>query len=229
MVDYQAKYESLLRNVLRDLNSEVLTAQERAEKNAEASSVYCTALKERLLKREAELEERKKELAALTEELSCTKSQLAEARAKLEIYAEKEAEKVTEKDKLPKAVGKESEQPIDADSTCMSSDGHVTNSAVLDFLSGLSAVSVSRCVQGSSTTTFNCQVTDGSLAGHTFTLTLDTESGEFTYDPVQTSPTLSSNSPLVETTCFPDFMQSRFLLNLLTATFMHSSSSSSPS
>lgn len=35
MVDYQAKYESLLRNVLSDLNSEVLTAQGRAEKNAE--------------------------------------------------------------------------------------------------------------------------------------------------------------------------------------------------
>ena len=35
MVDYQAKYESLLRSVLSDLNSEVLTAQGRAEKNAE--------------------------------------------------------------------------------------------------------------------------------------------------------------------------------------------------
>jgi hypothetical protein len=35
MVDYQAKYESLLRNVLGDLNSEVLTAQGRAEKNRE--------------------------------------------------------------------------------------------------------------------------------------------------------------------------------------------------
>ena len=37
MVDYQAKYESLLRNVLSDLNSEVLTAQSRAEKNAEGT------------------------------------------------------------------------------------------------------------------------------------------------------------------------------------------------
>ena len=35
MVDYQAKYESLLRNVLSDLNSEVIAAQGRAEKNAE--------------------------------------------------------------------------------------------------------------------------------------------------------------------------------------------------
>ena len=35
MVDYQTKYESLLRNVLTDLNTDVLTAQARAEKNAE--------------------------------------------------------------------------------------------------------------------------------------------------------------------------------------------------
>ena len=37
-MDYQAKYESLLRNVLSDLSSEVLTAQARAEKNAEGES-----------------------------------------------------------------------------------------------------------------------------------------------------------------------------------------------
>lgn len=40
MVDYQAKYESLLRSVLSDLNSEVLTAQGRAEKNAEGEKSW---------------------------------------------------------------------------------------------------------------------------------------------------------------------------------------------
>lgn len=35
MVDYKAKYEFLVRNVLKDLESKVLVAQERAEKNAE--------------------------------------------------------------------------------------------------------------------------------------------------------------------------------------------------
>ena len=47
----------------------------------------------------------------------------------------------------------------------MSGDGHVTNSVVLEFLSGLSGLTISRCVQGSATTVFHCQVNDGSLAG----------------------------------------------------------------
>ena len=49
-----------------------------------------------------ELEESRSELAALREKLSCTQTQLAEARGKLEVYAERE--------KLPKPVGRESEQ-----------------------------------------------------------------------------------------------------------------------
>ena len=122
MVDYQAKYESLLRNVLSDLNTEVLTAQARAEKNAEgdtyryfsaifspsvcfyhaASAAYCTELKTRLREWEREVEASRKEVTALREELTCAHSQLAEARAKLEIYAERE--------KLPKAIGREHEQ-----------------------------------------------------------------------------------------------------------------------
>ena len=39
-MDYQAKYESLLRNVLSDLNTEVLAAQSRAEKNAEGENNF---------------------------------------------------------------------------------------------------------------------------------------------------------------------------------------------
>ena len=35
MVDYKAKYEFLVRNVLSDLESKVLEAQDRAEKNAD--------------------------------------------------------------------------------------------------------------------------------------------------------------------------------------------------
>ena len=116
MVDYQAKYEFLLRNVLSDLNTEVLVAQGRAEKNAEgenlfhthsdsilspqhtASSVYCTELKERLRESEQELEEARNKLAVLDQELRSTQSQLAEARQKLEVYVERE-----------KTVGRETE------------------------------------------------------------------------------------------------------------------------
>ena len=55
----------------------------------------------------------------------------------------------------------------------MSGDGHVTNTAVLEFLTGLTGVSVSRCVHGSGTTIFHCQVTDGSLTGNFFTKIFD--------------------------------------------------------
>ena len=47
----------------------------------------------------------------------------------------------------------------------MSGDGHVTKSAVLQFLSGLAGVSVSRCVHTPATTVFHCEVTDGTLSG----------------------------------------------------------------
>lgn len=133
-------------------------------------------------------------------------------------------------------------QPIAADSTCMSGDGHVTNSAVLEFLSGLSGLSVSRCTHSSDTTVFTCEVTDGVLTGeliqvpvsditvhtsllfplgHTFSLTLDSLCGEFTYQPLQSSPSVPAGSVLADVTCFPDYMQSRFLLNLLNTTFTH--------
>ena len=56
-------------------------------------------------------------------------------------------------------------QPIAADSTCMSGDGHVTSSVVLEFLSGLAGLSVSRCQQSSSGIVFHCEVIDGSLTG----------------------------------------------------------------
>lgn len=140
-------------------------------------------------------------------------------------------------------------QPIAADSTCMSGDGHVTSSAVLEFLSGLSGLSVSRG-HGSDTTAFYCKVTDGALTGeqlpssleciasdyfslppslpplslppkgHVFSLTLDSLCSEFTYQPLQKSPSLPADSVLADTTCFPDYMQSRFLLNLLNTTFV---------
>ena len=60
-----------------------------------------------------------------------------------------------------------------------------------------------------------------------FTLTLDSKSGEFTYQPLQVdpvNPSLPPDSMLADTTCFPNYMQSRFLLNLLSATFIHPAS-----
>lgn len=212
MVDYQAKYESLLHNVLSDLNSEVLTAQGRAEKNAEASGAYCSELKERLREKERELEESRAKLLQLKQELS---SQLSEARGNLEFYV------VKDKPLVPNpTTRREIEQPIAADSTCMSGDCHVTNSVVMEFLGGLAGLSVSRCVHSSSSTTFHCEVTDGALNGHRFSLTLDSTSHEFTYHPLQLSPSVPPDSMLADTACFPDYMQSRFLLNLLNTTFI---------
>lgn len=123
----------------------------------------------------------------------------------------------------------------------MSGDGHVTNSAVLEFLSGLSGLSVSRCTHSPDTTVFTCEVTDGMLTGelvivsdilyisicllcpigHKFSLTLDSLAGEFTYQPILSSPSVPAGSVLADITCFPDYMQSRFLLNLLNTTFTH--------
>ena len=56
--------------------------------------------------------------------------------------------------------------------------------------------------------------------GHTFTLTVDSLSNEITYDPLQKSPIIPADSMLADTACFPDYMQSRFLLNLLNTTFI---------
>jgi hypothetical protein len=177
-----------------------------------ASSAYCSELKAKLQARERELEEGRAELVLLQEELRHTRSQLSEARSKLELYAEKE--------KLVEAAGREAEKPTAADSTCMSGDSHMTNSAVLEFLSRLAGLSVSRCEPGSDETVFHCKVTDGALTGHTFSLSVDSLSGEITYQPIQKSPLIPVDNVLADTACFPDYMQSRFLLNLLNTTFI---------
>ena len=67
-----------------------------------ASSAYCSELKAKLQARERELEEGRAELVLLQEELRHTRSQLSEARSKLELYAEKE--------KLVEAAGREAEK-----------------------------------------------------------------------------------------------------------------------
>ena len=66
------------------------------------STAYCTALKERLHERDRELDETRRQLDALREEHARAQTELVEARAKLEMYAERE--------KLPNAVGRDSEQ-----------------------------------------------------------------------------------------------------------------------
>ena len=119
----------------------------------------------------------------------------------------------------------------------------MTNSAVLEFLSRLAGLSVSRCEPGSDETVFHCKVTDGALTGdpraalavllswhsltvyvlpvgHTFSLSVDSLSGEITYQPIQKSPLIPVDNVLADTACFPDYMQSRFLLNLLNTTFI---------
>ena len=64
-----------------------------------------------------------------------------------------------------------------------------------------------------------CHLILSSCSGHTFTLTVDATNEEVTYQPLQPHPYLPANSFLADTICFPDHMQTRFLFNLMNATF----------
>ena len=55
--------------------------------------------------------------------------------------------------------------------------------------------------------------------GHTFTLTLNKEQWEYTYEPAESSTHLAPSSTFSSTMCFPDYMLSRFLTNLLNSTY----------
>ena len=72
----------------------------------------------------------------------------------------------------------------------MAGDGHVTSSIVLEFLSGLSGLSISQCVKGSDSTIFHCKVSDGSLAGIYYTYSTSLYIIDCIYKPcvIQSTP-----------------------------------------
>ena len=127
-----------------------------------------------------------------------------------------------------------------------SGDSHVIGNGLVDFFSGLTALSVTT-QQTSEGVSYSCQVTDGTLkgellcrtlslslpctqltslnsSGHTFTLTLDPSLNEFMYKPTQKSPHIPTTSVLSDIAAFPDYMLPRFLLNLLNTTFKQADS-----
>lgn len=87
------------------------------------------------------------------------------------------------------------------------------------FLSAMTCLSVSVEQTTSKGVIYLCRMDDGQLRGHSFTLALNTSTWEYTYNPLEPSNNLLPESFLMSRLCFPDSMLSRFLLNLLKATY----------
>lgn len=91
------------------------------------------------------------------------------------------------------------------------------DSDALELLSSMTSLCI-HCVNSSGVLRkYSCNVVDGALKGHLFTLTWDQRTREYTYNPEQ-SPIKNLKQVAVEFSgiiFFPENMLSRFLINLL--------------